>query len=225
MVNIEKIFQKEGKKYGLDVTASVVPFREMKVTWLKYGTQIDFQICDYLKGIDKETAEELAVTMFDRCVMHEPTPYGSKLLAHINSDEFLAKNRPKYLDRADGFNPRTTHVDLNAIYEELIAEGLLSRLDGLQLGWGRTEDKVGRASTLFKTAIINQRLNSPLISHDVLKVAVWSQVVFIQPTLSADPSITFKEWKDAIEDYEDQDAVRTLNEYGLRFYDQAQIYE
>lgn len=218
-MNIEKIFQREGKKHGLGVTASIVPFRDMKVTWLKYGFQIDFQVCDYLKGIDKETAEELAATMFDRAVLHEPTPYGPKLLAYINSDEFLAKNRPKYLDRADGFNPRTTHIDLNEIYEELICEGLLSRMDGLQLGWGRTEDKVGRASTLFKAAIINQRLNTPFIPRKVLKVAVWSQAAFIKPELSTDPSIPYSEWKIAIEDYEDQEAIRMMKEYGLKFYD------
>lgn len=219
MVNIEKIFQKEGKKHGLDVTATIVAFREMKVTWTRYGTQIDFQICDYLKGIDKEAAKELAVTMFDRVVLHESTPYGPRLLAYLNSDEFLAKNRPKYLDRADGFNPRVTHVDLNSIYEGLISEGLLSRVDGLQLGWGKTEDVVGHTSTLFKTALINQRLNNPLTNHDVLKFAVWSQVGSIQPTLSADPSISLMEWRKAIEEYEDQNAVRMLKEYGLKVYD------
>ena len=203
---LNDIFVSKGSDHGyLKVTAQFSAERDLKISWIRAGTLIDFWISDYLEDASKEVLESLADTMYKRISSFSREPYSDLLLDYVTDPDFISNNRKTYLTRVNGISksPVGRHHDLSKSYMRLVDSELVEYDPKVVLRWApqRESKFVGHSSVLMKTICINRMMDCKYIPEEVIDYALFSQLSFIDREFGDDP-------KDKIEDVK-----RTMTEF------------
>jgi hypothetical protein len=222
--SIDQIFKDSGQRYGFDnVTADFSPEGEMKVTWVRFGTSIDFWISDFLDFAPKDVLESLAETIFSK-IRYEPSlDYSDVLMDFVWRKDFLERKRPVYMSRLNGVSqgPVGRHRDLDDSYIRLLEGGLIKSDAEIEIRWLPMSDSncIGHSSTIMKTACVNRRLDMPFVSDEALDLCLFSQIKFIELGRIRDPHEREKLVRDSVAEYPDADKLdQELKQLGLTIW-------
>ena len=167
-----------------DITAEFSAFRDFKLKWTRSYKWISFEVSDYLRNAPEHVMESLAETVFAKIRGEDETSYSEEVCDYLNSQEFLDENQKQYLRRFRGISdsPKGESVDLLDCYRRLAEKGLVEHDPRLVIRWSGSEDrsrKVGRASVLMRTIVMNPALDSEDVSEDALDFALYSQICHV----------------------------------------------
>lgn len=203
---IGSIFSQAGKRYGFDtVTADFSPEKDLKIAWIRCGSQIDLWISDYLKDAPSDLLEDLADVVFRKIKLDPGIQYTDVIKNYVESKDFRDRCRPTYISRLHGVSLGTEgrHFDLNESYERLAEKGLIDMDSDIILRWAPITDSpsVGHSSALMKVVTLSRRLDCVHISTDVLDFCLYSQLSLIGSGRLMDKEDRDREYEEKMRQY------------------------
>ncbi len=167
-----------------DIQAEFAAFRDFKLKWTRSYKWISFEVSDYLRNAPEGVMESLAETIFAKMRGESRTEYSQEVCDYLNSDVFLDENQGMYLKRFRGISNSTRgeNVDLKDSYRRLVESGLVEDDPRIVIRWSDTKDrngKIGRASVLMRTVVMNPALDSEDVPEDVIDYTLYSQICHV----------------------------------------------
>ena len=182
---LNRAMRNAGIRNGFDeIQAEFSAFRDFKLKWTRSYKWISFEVSDYLRNAPENVMQSLAETVFARIRGEDRTAYSEEVCDYLNSKEFLEENQGMYLKRFRGISEtaRGESVDLLDCYRRLAEKGLVEYDHKLVIRWSNSEDrsrKIGRASVLMRTIVMNPALDSEDVSEETLDYALYSQICHV----------------------------------------------
>jgi hypothetical protein len=220
--DIQEIFERVFKEYGYeDVTARWDSPRLLKMSWVRTGALIDIFVPDYLQGMDDETMEELAQMTARRIVQRDDTQgYPEAMYDYLLDRMFRAKYRPTYLTRTTRVHTDGAHVDLDECVKRLVTRKMLTKdeVKDLKVCWcGAVGDNACESSTLFRTVLVNIRLDATYVPEELVDYVVYSGIKFVNVDFKKPYEENKKEWKALIGEFPDADEyMKILRQMNLQ---------
>jgi hypothetical protein len=190
---LERVINAVGKEYGYgQIRAQFYPFKELKGTWIRRGSQLSLRISDYMCWADEEIIEDFARSLFCRIKSrNRKESYGETFKNWIQSREFVEKNRPIYLQRSRNLklSPLGSTFNLEEIRRQLEETGLVRERPDAYLTWtiNGNKSRVGCCSVIMKVIAISSLLDSPsvppivpayVLYHELLHLEMSSEQLF-----------------------------------------------
>ena len=167
-----------------DIQAEFAAFRDFKLKWTRSYKWISFEVSDYLRNAPENVMESLAETIFAKMCGEGKTEYSPEVCDYLNSDAFLNENQGTYLKRYRNVtdSPRGESIDLMDSYRRLVESGLVEDDPRIVIRWSDAKDRngrIGRASVLMRTVVMNPALDSEDVPEDTLDYALYSQICHV----------------------------------------------
>lgn len=184
--NLEAIVTAVGKNYGYDqIKAQFYPFKELKSTWKRNGSQLSLRVSDYLRLADEEVIEDFACSLFCRMKSRNRRElYGEAFKNWIQSKEFVEKNRPIYLQRSRNLklSPSGSTFNLDEIRHQLEETGLIKNSSDAYLTWtiNGNRNRVGCCSVIMKVIAISSVLDSPSVPSVVPAYVLYHEMLHLE---------------------------------------------
>lgn len=178
MTSVREIFATVGREYGYeDVEVDFVPYRDMKVKWQRTSSWISFSVSDYLKDAPASVLEDFARVLISK-THGEKADWSDRFRVYICDGGFVEKNRPVFLKRFKGVKPAGEHRcrSLEDSIDRLMAEGLISDVDEIDLRYASGMHRVSHVSVVMRTVIISDRLDSEDVPEYVLDAQVYKRI-------------------------------------------------
>ncbi len=201
-----------GKDFGFEtVEVTFYPYKELKSKWMKNGSKISLKISDYLLDADNGLLEDYVRALFRRITEGRKIEYSDRINNWLSSDEFLNRNRKKYLNRSRNLSLYTCgdYYDLEELYRDLIAQALIDGTRGVRITWTKRPNRrrVGYCSLLMKVVTVSSALDSSSIPAYVPQYVLYHELLHLEmktSSLSANHSRRFRTrerefpmWKEA----------------------------
>lgn len=178
MTAVREIFATVGREYGYeDVEVDFVPYRDMKVQWQRASPWISFSVSDYLRDAPTLVLEDFARLLFKK-IAGEKADWSDRFRVYLADGGFVEKNRPILLKRFKGVKPAGEHRcrSLEASIDRLIAEGLISDVDDIEIRYASGMHRASHVSVVMRTVIISDRLDSEDVPEYVLDAQVYKGI-------------------------------------------------
>lgn len=204
MTAVREIFAAVGREYGYeDVDVKFVPYRYMKATWQRIGTEMYLSVSDYLEDAPISVLEDFAGTLFGK-IAGEKADWSDRFQVYLADGGFVEKNRPVFLERFKGVKPAGEHGSrsLEDSIDRLIAEGLISDVDDIEFRYASGMHAASTVSAVMRAVIISDRLDSEDVPEYVLDAQVYKRIC--QVMAGFDPS-----------EEAHQECERRINRYSL----------
>jgi len=181
---LQSMFSGIGKESGYDfVEARYYPFKELKSTWHRNRWKVAFRISDYMSAGDDMILGEFAQALFRRMETGNGMAYGDGVLNWLKSPEFLARNRPLYLERSRNLSlsAEGDNYDLRESLGSLEDMGLVD-VEEPYLTWTRGENKkrVGYCSVLMKVIAVSSALDSLRVPDFVHQYVLYHELIHLE---------------------------------------------
>ena len=182
---LNRAMRNAGIRNGFDeIQAEFSAFRDFKLKWTRSYKWISFEVSDYLRNAPEHVMQSLAETVFARIRGEDRTAYSEEVCDYLNSKEFLEENQGMYLKRFRGISGSTRgeNIDLHDSYRRLVESGLIEDDQRIIIRWSDAKDRngrIGRASVLMRTVVMNPALDSENVPEDTLDYALYSQICHV----------------------------------------------
>ncbi|MCQ5375015.1 MAG: hypothetical protein NO474_00220 [Methanomassiliicoccales archaeon] len=183
---LEAIVNSVGKNYGHDqIKAQFYPFKELKSTWKRNGSQLSLRVSDYLRWADEQVVEDYACSLFCRMKSKNRRElYGEAFKNWIQSKEFVEKNRPIYLQRSRNLKLSSSGstFNLDEIRYELEESRLIKNSSDAYLTWtiNGNRNRVGYCSVIMKVIAISSVLDSPSVPSIVPAYVLYHEMLHLE---------------------------------------------
>ncbi len=180
------LFRSVGREHGYEnVEARFYPFKEFKSTWCRSGGRAEFKVSDYLKWADDAVLEDFARCLFGRISNKwRREVYTDRLRAWLQSDEFILRNRPIYLDRSRNLtlSPVGRDLDLREMRSNLKDEGLIEDSSDAFLSWTLSDNihRVGYCSVIMRVIAVSSVLDTPSIPDYVAEYVLYHELLHLE---------------------------------------------
>lgn len=178
MTAVREIFAAVGRVYGYeDVDVRFVPYRFMKATWQRTGTEMYLSVSDYLKDAPASVLEDFARTLIKK-IHGEKADWSDRFKVYICDGGFVEKNRPVFLKRFKGVKSAAVYEcrSLEDSIDRLMAEGLISDVDEIEFRYASGMHRASHVSVVMRTVIISDRLDSEDVPEYVLDAQVYKGI-------------------------------------------------
>lgn len=206
---MQEIFAKVGKKYGYEeVEVEFAAFRDFKLKWGRSHRWITFAVSDYLEDAPENVLEGIANTIFAK-IKGEDASYPEDVVAWLTSSKFVEEHQPRYIGRCRGLSKDCTgrNHNLCKAYERLVARGLVEYDCEIAFRWGATNGSMGRSSTLMKTVVISDKLDSEDVTEEWVDYALYTQLMHIGMGFNASGESRGDTYNALLDQFPDRDAV------------------
>jgi len=182
-MELNEIAQRYGAEHGFDkVTAKFGEIPEFKIRWLRMGTQIDFEVSDYLEDAPEEVVEDIMSVIYRR-MSGDEADYSYATIEHLTSEKFRKVHAGTYFERRGMIPDDDGHIE--ELYHQLVDEGLLKEAD-IRFGWGRQLNMSNSGSVLFRTVAIDDHFR--WVPDASLKMIVYAAARYVtEMTFSSHP--------------------------------------
>ncbi|MDO5862369.1 MAG: hypothetical protein Q4Q58_06230 [Thermoplasmata archaeon] len=185
---LTEIFRSIGRRYGFDnVSAEFREFRDFDIKWEHDRRQARFMITDYLDDAPEAVMRGLAQTVFARTAGRRKE-YPQQVYDWIGDRNFAIRNRERYLSRWDGISDGTCgkHRDVETAFDRLVDRGLVQDDRMMTFRWIPTTDgSLGETSTIMRTILVSDRLDSPDIPWNVFDTALYILATMMRSDMDA----------------------------------------
>ena len=157
-----------------EVGAEWSPFQDLKIKWMRCAKQIDFSVTDYLIDAPENAVKGIFECLLAKICGDMDAEYSAEAIEYLTSGEFIKAKRPVYVSRLPDFaQSRKLTWSLKRLKKKGLIEG-----DNICLGFSPSGDVDEKASVLFRTAQINEKLANA--DKELLDYAVYKAVKYIE---------------------------------------------
>ncbi|HSV42163.1 MAG TPA: hypothetical protein VLH13_01980 [Methanomassiliicoccales archaeon] len=180
---LAETFQRIGGQHGYGkVNASFQPFKEFKASWTRRDTDIEFQVTDYMRPARQELMDEFAECLFQRVrSKRQGLRYPDQVKRWLESDDFVARNRPLYLKRSRNLSMggKGAVYDLERSYDRLRATGMVPEIRNRYLTWTKNANiqRMGYCSVLMRTVAVSSALDDPEVPEFVTDYVLYHELL------------------------------------------------
>ncbi|MDD1773276.1 MAG: M48 family metallopeptidase [Methanomassiliicoccales archaeon] len=183
---VSELFRSVGREYYYqDVEARFYPFKEFKSTWCRNRQRAEFRISDYLKWADDAVLEDFARCLFGRISSRgRREVYTDRLRTWLQSQEFILRNRPLYLERSRNLTLSSAGrvLDLHEIRDNLKNKGLIEDSSDAFLSWtvcGNVH-RVGYCSIIMRVIAISSILDTASMPDYVAEYVLYHEILHLE---------------------------------------------
>lgn len=158
---MKEIVRMTGKRYGFtDVDATISPFRDLKMRWVRCAGTVDFDVSDYMREAPEDVFEGLMDCIFRRMKGSEYPEYPRNVRDWLESKEFRALNQDTFIERSRHIDTGADTSALERSYRRLVDAGLVGEIDGLRLFWSDNDipSKAAEGSCLMRVVSVNLKM-------------------------------------------------------------------
>ena len=185
---LNEIFVAVGQKHGYkSVYAEYMAFKDFKVSWQHNWVFIDLKVSDYCAYLPEGAVIQLANHIFDGLAGGEKKTYPEELRNALNDDSFSEQNQNTYLRRTPGYHGVITgythnlEIVLARLTDKTGNDGaplLPSLPKNLLISWAKIpKNGIGVGSSLMRTVLLNDVLNSSLVPDYAVEYALFVKLV------------------------------------------------
>ena len=148
---LDRLMKDVCASYGYkEASGEFKKYSDLKVTWDRTGSTINFYVSDYLKDAPEDAIRELIINILEKNTNGNAHPYGSAFTEWVNSPMFLA-HRETFLKR------KGLH-DVEGLEDEYMI--------------AHTDEPLGFASALFKVvAVGSDEKTEDVLSKRLMEIA------------------------------------------------------
>lgn len=188
---VGEVFRSVGNEHGYDdVQARFYPFKEFKSTWCRNGQRAELRISDYLRWADDAILEDFARCLFARISNRgRREVYTDRLRTWLQSQEFIVRNRPLYLERSRNLtlSPTGRVLDLRNIRANLKDKGLIEDSSDAFLSWtvcGNVH-RVGYCSVIMRVIAVSSVLDTGSMPDYVAEYVLYHEILHLESGLGS----------------------------------------
>jgi len=183
---IGELFRSVGREHGYDnIEARFYPFKEFKSTWCRSGQRAEFRVSDYLRWAGDSVLEDFARCLFSRISNRwRREVYTERLRTWLQSDEFILRNRPTYLERSRNLSlsPVGRVLDLCEMRASLREKGLIEDSSDAFLSWTVSDNvhRVGYCSVIMRVIAVSSVLDTLSIPGYVAEYVLYHEILHLE---------------------------------------------
>ena len=181
-MELQDHFAAISKTFDLDcVTVRYHPYAELKHTWKRFDSGLEFKVSDYLKGAPDNVLESLAWYLLSRaCHRDCPKEKAEPYLVHAYSEKLWQSHRDIYFSRTRSlFFGRGQTRDLKEVFDYVNSYYFSSRIPDPTLAWSdeSPRTRLGYYFAPLNLLVANKALDSTNVPRYVLEFVVYHELL------------------------------------------------
>jgi hypothetical protein len=161
-MELDNIFKQVGLEYNVNARAEYKPVKPFRTTWRRNSTGTDYTVTDYIRHAPADVKRDYARFIIQSSI-GQKKGYSERFIDYLQTKEFLSYAQPLFIHRSRAIteSPQGRFYDLEKLYDNLVDQGLVTRIDGVRLTWSTNDTfrMVGYTHIIFKLIVISGLLD------------------------------------------------------------------